>query len=85
MYATGDFINSGQQFNADSWGPTTAHFMDYIVNDLSEKHWDSIFDALSSFSVRTMKEEAVHNGVPDKPHGRVPLPASDPPSPTRNY
>jgi len=81
MYATGDFIASGEQFNADSWGLTTARFMDYIVNDLGEKHWNSIFGALCSFSVRAVKEEATNNGAPEEVRERIPLPPSDPPSP----
>ena len=81
MYATGDFISSGQQFNAEFWGPATAQFMDYLVNDLNEKHWNSIFSALNSFSARVVKEEAIYNNVPKEVDGRVPLPLSDPPSP----
>lgn len=84
MYTTGDFIASGQQFNADSWGPTTARFMDYIINDLGEKQWTSIFSELFSFSAQAAKEEAVHNGAPEEPRERVPLPSSDPPSPARD-
>ena len=59
-------------------------YMDYITNDLNEKHWNSIFAALSVFSTRAAKEEAVHNSTPEEPHGRVPLPPSDPPSPRGN-
>jgi hypothetical protein len=59
MYATGDFIASGQQFNTEFWGPTTAQYMDYLVNDLKEKQWNSIFSALDSFSIGVAKEEAV--------------------------
>lgn len=81
MYATGDFIESAQQFNAEWWGPTTAKYLDYIVNDLNERQWDSIFGALSSYVVRARREEAVRNGAPEGPRERVPLPASDPPSP----
>ena len=55
--------------------------MDYIANDLSGKNWDSIFYALSTFTVRTEKEEAVRNGTSEEPRERVPLPPSDPPSP----
>lgn len=59
-------------------------FMDYIVNDLTERHWNSIFSALYSFSTRAEKEEAARNAAPEGPHERVPLPPSDPPSPARD-
>jgi len=81
MHITGDFIMSAQQFGADFWGPRTVRYMDYIANDLSEKHWDSIFGALSSFSARKEKEDAICNSVSEESHKRVPLPLSDPPSP----
>ena len=81
MYATGDFIDAAEQFDADSWGPRTARYLDYIVNDLNERNWNSIFAALSSFTVRVEKEEAVQNGESEEPCERVPLPPSDPPSP----
>jgi hypothetical protein len=85
MYATGDFIASGQPFNTDSWGPKTAQFMDHITKDLGEKHWDSIFSSLYSFSTRIAKEEAIDNGVPLEGLGEhVPLPSSDPPSSPRD-
>ena len=58
--------------------------MDYITNDLSEKHWNAIFAALSVFSTRVSKEEAKHNSAPEEPRERVPLPLSDPPSPRDN-
>jgi hypothetical protein len=58
--------------------------MDYIANDLNEGHWDSIFRALSFFSARAEKEEAVRNGAPEEARERVPLPPSDPPSPPRD-
>jgi hypothetical protein len=81
MYATGDFIESTQKFTAEWWGPSTTQYLDYIAHDLNERHWDSIFGALSSFVIRAEKEEAVRNGAPEAPCKRVPLPASDPPSP----
>ena len=84
MYATGDFVTSSQQFNGDSWGPKTAQYMDHIINDLGERHWNSIFSAMHSFSTQTVKEEATHNGAPTEPYERVPLPPSDPPSPAHN-
>ena len=84
MHVTGDFILSVQQFGADPWGPMTVRYMDYIANDLSEKHWDSIFDALSSFSTKKEREEAVGYGTSEESHERVPLPPSDPPSPLHN-
>jgi len=84
MYVTGDFIISAQWFDSDSWGPTTARFMDHIVEDLKEKHWDSIFCALRSFSVKVVNGEAVRNSVPATPYERIPLPPSDPPSPARD-
>lgn len=52
------------------------------MNDLNERHWNSIFSALSSFVVQVSKEEAVHNGASEEPCGHVPLPPSDPPSPS---
>jgi len=58
--------------------------MDYITNDLSERHWNSIFATLSVFSIRVLSEEAVLNGEPEEPCERVPLPPSDPPSPPRD-
>jgi hypothetical protein len=81
MYATGNFVEPTQQFNAELCGPRTARYMDHITNDLNERQWNSILSALASFSIRTAKEEAVHNGASEEPCGRVPLPASDPPSP----
>ncbi|KAF9779254.1 hypothetical protein BJ322DRAFT_1113597 [Thelephora terrestris] len=81
MHATGDFITSGQQFNTEFWGPTTVKFMDYLANDLNEHHWNSIFSALSSFSAKVSREEAIYNNVPEEEEERVPLPPSDPPSP----
>lgn len=81
MYTTGDFIVSGESFNADGWGPTTVKFMSYIANDLGEAQWSSIFSALHSFSARTAKEEAILNGAPEEPCERGALPPSDPPSP----
>jgi hypothetical protein len=80
-YLTGDFIEPTQQFNAEFWGSRTTRYMDYITNDLSERHWNSIFAALSMFAIRTSREEAVRNSAPEGPHERVPLPPSDPPSP----
>ena len=84
MYITGDFIASAQHFGADFCGPTTTRYMDYIANDLSEKHWGTIFDAFSSFSTRKEKEEAVIYSAPEESHERIPLPPSDPPSPPRD-
>ena len=55
--------------------------MDYIVNDLGERHWGSIFNALSSFSIQKEKEVAIRNSAPEESCERVPLPPSDPPSP----
>ena len=83
MHATGDFIASGQQFNTEFWGPTTAKFMDYLANDLNGRHWDSIFSTLNIFSERVAREEAVRNNIPEEVEERVPLPSSDPPSPPR--
>lgn len=82
MYATGEYIASGEPFNADGWGPTTVRFMSYIANDLGEAQWSSIFRALHSFSARTAKEEAVRNCALEEPCEREPLPLSDPPSPS---
>ena len=84
MYATGDFIDSSKSFNGDDWNPRTARYMDYISNDLGKKQWDAIFLALSIFSQRAAKVEAIRNSEPIEPSERIPLPASDPPSPPRD-
>ena len=84
MYATGDFVESGQQFNAEFWGARTVHYMDYILNDLAENHWESIFGALSAFSQKAAQEEDVLNNTPEEPREHVPLPPSNPPSPPCN-
>jgi len=81
MYITGDFIESREWFDAKSCGHDTAKYMEYIANDLGERQWNSIFGSLSVISKRSMKEQAVENGVPEEPRRRVPLPPSDPPSP----
>ena len=81
MYTTGDFVASTQQFGAELRGPSTAQFMDYLVNDLGQKHWDSIFNTLSSSSRQVTKEEAIHNNAPEEVDEHVPLPLSYPPSP----
>ena len=84
-YATGDFIESAQPFNAENWGPSTAQYMHYII-DLGERQWNSIFGMLSAFSQQTAREEATRNGVPEEPpeHVLARLPHSDPPSPPRD-
>ena len=84
MYATGDFIVSRKPFSSDSWGSTTVQFMDYIANDLTERHWNSIFSMLYSFSAQVTKEEEMHNSTPHELCERVPLPLSDPPSPAHD-
>lgn len=81
MYNSGDFIRSGQRFDAEDCGPRTVKYMDYISNDLGEKQWMSLFGALSTFSQQMTKEEAVRNNVSKEHSGRIPLPPSDPPSP----
>ena len=81
MYATGDYVESSQRFEADLFGSRTARYMDYISKDLHETQWNSIFCALSAFSKQVKKEEAMENGVPEAPGERIPLPPSDPPSP----
>lgn len=81
MHVTGDFIEPVQRFTSEFWGPSTTRYMDYIANDLNEKHWTSIFYALTSFSARKEREEAVHYSKPEESQERVPLPPSDPPSP----
>lgn len=85
MYTTGDFIASGESFNAEDWGPATVKFMGYVANDLGETQWSSIFSALHSFSARTAKEEAIRNSVPEESYEREPLPPSDPPSPPSSH
>lgn len=85
MYTTGDFIDSGQPFNAENWGARTAQYMECIIEDLGERQWVSLFGMLSAFSQQIIREEATRNGVPDEePSGRVPLPQSDPPSSPRD-
>jgi len=84
MYATGDFIESGQPFNAENWGPRTAQYMSCIIEDLGERQWGSLFGMLSAFSRQIIREEAACNGIPEEPSGRVPLPHSDPPSSPRD-
>ena len=81
MYSSGDFIRSGSSFNDNGCGPRTIMYMDYIFNDLNEKHWGSLFSALSSFSKNIVIEEAVKNSASEEPCGCVPLPPSDPPLP----
>ena len=81
MYATGDFIETSQRFDAEFWGLRTTRYMDYITNDLAKKHWNSIFAALSIYTIQVSKEEAICNITPEGPHKCVPLPPSDPPSP----
>jgi hypothetical protein len=84
MYTTGDFIESGDRFDAENCGERTTRYMDLIDNDLTERHWNSIFGTLSAFSKQTKKEEAMQNSQPEDQHARVPLPPSDPPSPVRD-
>ena len=81
MYSTGDYIEATQSFNAEFWGPRTAHFMEFITNDLAERQWDGIFRGLNTVLVKTAVEEAVENGALQIQRERVPLPPSDPPSP----
>jgi hypothetical protein len=85
MYGSGDFIKSAQSFNGDDLGPKTLQYMAYISNDLGERHWQSLFNALSTFSQILSKEEAIKNHTPEEPRGRVPLPPSDPPSPPYDW
>jgi hypothetical protein len=85
MYDSGDFIKSAKTFNGDDLGPKTLQYMEYITKDLSEKHWQSLFNALSTFSQIASKEEAIKNHAPEEPRGRVPLPPSDPPSPPHDW
>ena len=68
------------QFGADFWGLKTACYMDYITNDLDERHWNSIFTLLSYIAAWALKEEVVCNGTPKAPHEHMPLPPSDPSS-----
>jgi hypothetical protein len=55
--------------------------MEYITNDLVERHWDGLFRALAAMSVKIAREVAAETGAPQVPQERVPLPHSDPPSP----
>ena len=81
MYTTSDFIESNEWFDAKSCGNNTMKYMEYIVNNLGERQWNSIFGSLSVFSRRSMKEQAMNNSVPEEPRRQVPLPPSDPLSP----
>jgi len=81
MHLTGEYIEASQSFNANFWGPHTKIFMDYIINDLTERHWDGIFRGLATVSKRVADEIAVAVGVPVTQQKHVPLPPSDPPSP----
>ena len=67
MYITSDFIESNEWFDAKSCGNDTVKYMEYIANDLGERHWNSIFGSLSVFSKRSMKEQAVKNSAPEEP------------------
>jgi len=80
MFSTGDFVISSTQFNSEHWGARTAEFVVHISTDLKKKHWNGIYAALASYSVKVEKEHAVKNSAP-APRERVPLPSSDPPSP----
>ena len=48
MYLTGDYVEPSESFNTEFCGPCTEIFMEYISNDLAEKHWDGIFRALAA-------------------------------------
>ena len=81
MHSTGDYIEATQSFNAEFCGPRTARFMQYITNDLTERHWDGFFRGLIAMSKVVAGEVATETGASQVPQERVPLPASDPPSP----
>ena len=53
--------------------------MEYISNDLAEKHWDGIFRALAAVSKRVAEEVATETAASCAEC--APLPTSDPPSP----
>lgn len=55
--------------------------MEYITNDLAERHWDGIFRGLAAVSKRVTEEVAIAAGAPRESNERVPLPPPDPPSP----
>lgn len=79
MYLTGDYVEPSESFNTEFCGPRTEIFMEYISNDLAEKHWDGIFRALGAVSKRVAEEVAAETATSRAE--RPPLPASDPPSP----
>lgn len=81
MHLTGDYIDSTQSFNAEFWSGRTTLFMDYIANDLTERNWDGIFRGLAAVSNKVPDEVAIQVGALTAEKTRVPLPASDPPSP----
>lgn len=81
MHSTGDYVEAAQGFTAEFWGQRTALFMEYITEDLAERHWDGIFRGLAAMSKKVAAEAAITAGVPPVPRERVPLPPSDPPSP----
>ena len=55
--------------------------MEYISDDLVERHWDGIFRSLAAMSVKVAREAAAETGAPQAPRKHIPLPSSDPPSP----
>ena len=79
MYLTGDYVEPSESFNTEFCGPRTEIFMEYISNDLAEKHWDGIFRALAAVS-KHVAQEVTEETAAFRTE-RAPLPASDPPSP----
>ena len=79
MYLTGDYVEPSESFNTEFCGPCTEIFMEYISNDLAEKHWDGIFRALAAVLKRVAQEVAEETAAFHTEHAS--LPASDPPSP----
>ena len=80
-FLTGEYVEPEEKFSTNLCGPRTVRFMEYITDDLTERHWDGIFRGLAAMSVKVAKKAAAKVGAPQAPRKRVPLHASDPPSP----
>ena len=79
MYLTGDYVEPSESFNTEFCGPRTEMFMEYISNNLAEKHWDGIFRALAAVLKHVTQEVAEETAAFRTEH--TSLPASDPPLP----
>ena len=41
--------------------------MEYVTNDLAERHWDGIFRGLAAVSVKVARKAAAEVGAPPAP------------------